>query len=83
MGEELCVEEYGIERFKSIGVQTDQLDWFALECLRNRKKISIYTHFGRNSPIVWINGYDETVHRGPFQLYRSRPILMERPDEST
>ena len=38
-----------------------QLEWF-----RTSKNTSIYTHFGRNRPIETIEGYDETVHRGPF-----------------
>ena len=60
------------------------INWidFFLEYFRNRKKISIYTSFGRNRLIETINGYDEMVHRGPFQLYRSRRILMERQDEA-
>ena len=33
-----------------------------------------------NCPIVSIDGYDGTVHRGPFQKYRSRPIVMDGPD---
>ena len=49
-----------------------QINWidFFLKCFRNRKNISIYTSFWRDRPMVLINGYDETVHRGPFQLYR-------------
>ena len=36
--------------------------------------------FGRNRPIETIDGYDGTVHRGPFQKSRSRPIAMNGPD---
>ena len=59
-----------------------QINWidFYLECFRKRKNISIYISFGRNRPIKTINGYDETVHGGPFQLSRSHWILMERQD---
>ena len=53
-----------------------------LECFRNRKNISIYTSFGRNRLIEMINGYNETVHHGPFRLYHSRLILMEGQDEA-
>ena len=45
-----------------------------LECLQMSKNKSFYSNFGRNRPIVSINGYDETVHRGPFQLVRDRWI---------
>ena len=40
-----------------------------------------YRVFGRKRPIETIDGYDETVHREPFQTYRSRLILMERQDD--
>ena len=50
------------------------------ECLTKSKNISIYKQFGRNRRIFVINGYNETVNRGPFQLNRSRPILMEGLD---
>ena len=61
-----------------------QINWidFYLECLENWKNISIYTIFGRSRPMVLIDGYDETVHRGPFQLYCSSQILMKGPDEA-
>ena len=39
--------------------------------------MSFYRVFGRNRPIETIDGYDETVHRGPFWLSRNRRILME------
>ena len=61
-----------------------QINWidFYLECITNQKNISFDRIFGRNRPIETIEGYDETVHRGPFRLYCSRPIVMEGPDEA-
>ena len=47
---------------------------FQLECLESSKNRSFYSTFGRNRPIVLIDGYDGTVHRGPFQTCRGRPI---------
>ena len=48
--------------------------------LRIVKNMSIYTKFGRNRLIVSIDGYDETVHRGPFQISRGRRIMMDGHD---
>ena len=48
---------------------------------RTSKNTFIYTDFARNRPIETIDGYDGTVHRWPFQLSRSRPILMDGPDD--
>ena len=48
--------------------------------LRIVKNTSIYTKFGRNRLIVSIDGYDETVHRGPFRLSRGRRIVMDGHD---
>ena len=45
-----------------------------LECLQMSKNKSFYSNFGRNRPIVSIDGYDETAHRGPFQLSHDRRI---------
>ena len=53
-----------------------QLKWFTI-----RKNTWFYRNFGRNSPIKTIDDYDRTVHRGPFQLSRSRPILMDGLDD--
>ena len=53
---------------------------FQLECLRSSKNTLFYSTFGRNRPIETIDGYNETVHRGPFQLSRSRPIVMDGLD---
>ena len=36
-----------------------------LECFTIAKNSSFYRNFGRNRPIVSIDGYDETVHHGP------------------
>ena len=44
------------------------------------KNISLYRAFDRNRPIKTINGYDETVHRGPFRLSRDRQIVMDGDD---
>ena len=66
----MSLEEVRIKRFKRFGVWTDQFDYFALECFKNRKNISIYRDFGRNRPINLINGSDETVYREPLQLSR-------------
>ena len=43
-----------------------------LECLQMSKNKPFYINFGRNRPIASIDGYDEMVHRGPFQLSPSR-----------
>ena len=46
--------------------------------LTNVKNTSFYRAKFRNRPIVSIDGYDGTVHDGPFQLSRNRPIEDER-----
>ena len=51
-----------------------------LECVTIAKNSSFYSNFGRNRPIVLIDGYDETVHRGPFRLNRHRQIIMDGLD---
>ena len=53
-----------------------QLEWF-----RIRKNTSFYRDFGCNRPIETIDGYDGTFHRGPFQISRSRLILMDGLDD--
>ena len=55
-----------------------QLNWIEIQlgCLESSKYISFYSVFGRNRPIETIDGYDGTVHRGPFQLSRSRLMLV-------
>ena len=60
--------------------QINLLD-FKLECLQIGRTCLIYRLFGHNRPIETIDGYDGTVHRGPFQLSRSRLILMDGPVE--
>ena len=40
----------------------------------------IYRAFDRNRPIKTIDGYDETAHRGPFQLSRDRRIVIDGHD---
>ena len=40
------------------------------ECLQKSKNASFYRLIGHNHPIVLIDGYDKTVHHGPFQLSR-------------
>ena len=59
--------------------QLNQIE-FQLECLESSKNMSFYSTFGCNRPIVLIDGYDGTVHRGPFHLSRGRSILMNGPD---
>ena len=46
-----------------------------LECLQMSKNISLYRAFDRNRPIETIDGYDETVHRGPLRICRIRRIV--------
>ena len=48
--------------------------------LTNVEEQVILYIFGRNRPIVSIDGYDETVHRGPFQISRGRRIVMDGHD---
>ena len=50
-----------------------------LECLQMSKNKSFYSNFGRNRPIFSIDDYDETVHRGPFQLSRDLRIENGAP----
>ena len=40
----------------------------------------IYRRNFRNRPIKTIDGYDETVHDGPFQLSRDRRITIDGHD---
>ena len=44
------------------------------EYLQSSKNISLYKLIGCNRPIVLIDSYDETVHRGSFQLSRDHWI---------
>ena len=54
---------------------------FQLGCLESSKNRSFYITFGRNRPIVSIDGYDGTVHRGPFKTCRGRPISTNGLDD--
>ena len=54
---------------------------FQLECFRIRKNTSFYRDFGRNRSIKTIDDYDGTVHRGPFQTCRGRPISTNGLDD--
>ena len=51
-----------------------------LGCFRIVKNMLFYSDFGRYRPIISIDGYDETVYRGPFQLSPSRPIVIDGSD---
>ena len=59
-----------------------QLNWIEISTrmLTFVKNKSIYWAFDRNRPIKTIDGYDETVHRGPFRLSRDRQIVMDGHD---
>ena len=48
--------------------------------LTNVKNTSFYRAKFCNRLIVSMDGNDGTVHRGPFQKYRSRPIMMDGQD---
>ena len=58
-----------------------QFNWIEISTrmLRIVKNILFYRLFGHNCLIVLIDGYDRTVHRGPFQLSRDRRIFDEGP----
>ena len=59
-----------------------QLNWIEIstQMLRIVKNILFYRLFGRNRPIVLIDGYDGTVHRGPFQIIHGRRIMIDGQD---
>ena len=59
----------------NVSRQLNQIE-FPTRMLTIVEEYVIYSVFGRNRPIVSIEGYDGTVHRGPFCLSRGRPILM-------
>ena len=44
------------------------------------KNVSFYRANFHNRPIVSIDGYDETVPRGPFRLSCDRRIVMDGHD---
>ena len=79
-GAELKLEHDEIKRNERGGVYTNQFLDFQLECSRIWKNTSFYSDFGRNYSIEMIYGYDGMVHRGPFQLNRSRPISIDGQD---
>ena len=58
----------------------DQFDEYIQEYLTKSKNALFYRVFGRNRPIETIDGYDETVHRGPFQKYRGHWISIDGLD---
>ena len=58
----------------------DQFDEYIRECLTKSKNTSFYRRFGRNRPIVLINGSDETVHHEPFTV-KLRPSNRDRTRE--
>ena len=55
---------------------------FSTRMHTNVEEHVFYRAFDRNRPIKMINGYDGTVHRGPFQISRGCPIMINGPDES-
>ena len=44
------------------------------------KNKAFYRAKFHNRPIVSIHGYNGTVHQGPFQKYRNRPVAMDGLD---
>ena len=48
--------------------------------LKNVKNMPFYRAKICNRSIKAIDGYDETVHRGPFQLSRDRRIVIDGHD---
>ena len=80
MDAELREEEEELERNKWERCLDSQFHWNLTRIHRTVKNNSIYTKFGRNRPIVLIDGYDETVHDGPFRLSRGRRIVMDGHD---
>ena len=65
-----------MESRETRGKVSRQLNYieFQLDCLQLSKNISLYRVFYRNRPIETFDGYDETVHRGPFRICRIRRI---------
>ena len=77
-------EEDGIKRNEREGVQTAQLDQILnSDAYKCRRTSLFYRAFDRNRPIETIDDYDGTVHRGPFQISRSRMIVIKGSDRST
>ena len=80
MDAELKEEEEELKRNEIERCLDSQLLESQTRMLRIVKNMSIYTKFGRSRPIVLIDGYDETVHDGPFRLSRGRRIVMDGHD---
>ena len=80
MDAEIEEEEEEPERNRQGRCLDSQLDLFLLGCIRTTKNTCIYRAFDRNRPIETIDGYDETVHDGPFRLSRGRRIVMDGHD---
>ena len=62
-----------------------QINWIDLlsNALQIGRTSQFIGHLGVTIQLISIDGFDETVHREPFQLNHGRPILMNRSDEST
>ena len=75
-------EEEELERNEREGCLDSQLDWNLTRMLTIVKKESFYMASFRNRPLVLIDGYDGTVHRGPFWINYDRPIVMKGSDQS-
>ena len=54
--------------------------WIVTRMLKNVKNTSFYRRKFHNRPIKTIDGYDETIHHGPFQLSRDRRIVIDGND---
>ena len=80
MDAELREEEEELERNEWERCLDSQFYWILTRIHRTVKNNSIYRAFDRNRPIKTIDGYDETVHRGPFQLSRDRRIVIDGHD---
>ena len=80
MSAELKEEEEELKRNERERCLDSQLLESQTRMLRIVKNMSICTKFGRNRLIVSIDGYDETVHRGPFQISRGCRIMMDGHD---
>ena len=77
----MSVEHDGIERIEGgVSKQINCFD-FQLECLTIRKNPLFYRAFGHNRSIKTIDGYDETVHDGPFKKVTVVKISLEGPDD--
>ena len=80
MGAEMKEEEDERERNEREGCLDSQFDWNLTRMLTFVKNISLYRDFDRNRLIKTIDGYDETVNRGPFRLSRDHQIVMDGHD---